>query len=95
MLSKKSKARIIRILVILAVVLVLAVVGIVVAVNQLLAGQMTQNGMPADGVIYLYEQENGTTRMEWSAGINADNYSTFHFLPSLSATALRTPLTKP
>ena len=75
MLSKKSKARIIRILVILAVVLVLAVVGIVVAVNQLLAGQMTQNGMPADGVIYLYEQENGTTRMEWSAGINADNYT--------------------
>ena len=75
MLSKKSKARIIRILVILAVVLVLAVVGIVVAVNQLLAGQMTQNGMPADGIIYLYEQEDGTTRMEWSAGINADNYT--------------------
>lgn len=75
MLSKKSKARIIRILVILAVVLVLAVVGIVVAVNQLVAGQMTQNGMPADGVIYLYEKEDGTTRMEWSAGINADNYT--------------------
>ena len=75
MLSKRSKARIIRILVILAVVLVLAVVGIVVAVNQLLAGQMTQNGMPSDGVIYLYEQADGTTRMEWSAGINADNYT--------------------
>lgn len=75
MLSKRSKARIIRILVILAVVLALAVAGVVIAVNQLLAGQMTQNAMPADGIIYLYEQEDGTTRMEWSAGINADNYT--------------------
>ena len=52
MLSKRSKARIIRMLVILGVVLALAVTGIVIAVNQLLAGQKAQNGMPENGVIF-------------------------------------------
>lgn len=75
MLNKRSKARIVRTLVILGAVLVLAVVGIVIALTQLLTGQMTKNGMPSDSILYLYEQEDGTTRMEWSAGINADNYS--------------------
>ncbi len=75
MLSKKTKARIIRTLVILGVLLVLAVTGVIIAVNQLLAGRVAQNSMPEDGVIYLYEQADGTTRMEWTAGINADNYT--------------------
>ncbi len=75
MLSKRSKARIIRILVILAVILALAVTGIVIAVNRLLVSRLTENAMPEDGIIYLYEQTDGTTRMEWSAGNNADSYT--------------------
>ncbi|MBQ7330600.1 MAG: hypothetical protein IJW94_02240 [Oscillospiraceae bacterium] len=75
MLSKRSKARIIRMLIILGVVLALAVTGIVIAVNQLLAGQKAQNGMPENSVIYLHEQADGTIRMEWTAGVNADSYT--------------------
>lgn len=75
MLSKRSKARIVKILVILGAVLILAVTGIVIAINQLLANQRAQNGMPENGVIYLHERPDGNLDMEWSAGINADSYT--------------------
>ena len=74
MWNKRVKARVLRTLVILGVVLALVVAGVIFAVNQLLSRQTTQNGMPANGVIYLYEESDGTIYMQWPAGIGADGY---------------------
>ena len=74
MWNKRIKARVFRTLVILGVLLALAVAAVIFAVNRLFREQTIQNGMPANGVISLYEQADGTVYMQWPAGIGADGY---------------------
>ncbi len=75
MWNKRLQTRVIRILVILGVLLALAVAGVIFAVNRLVREHTTQNSMPQNGVISLYEQSDGTVYMAWPVGIGADSYT--------------------
>lgn len=75
MWNKREKARVFRVLAILGAVLAVVAAAIAFGVNRLILEQATQNSMPQNGVISLYEQPDGTVYMCWPAGIGADSYS--------------------
>ena len=59
-------------------VLILALVGgaaLFLTLEFQIPYQQAQNHMPADGILELFEEKDGTVRIQWPEGINADSYT--------------------